>query len=142
LGVHIRTSDRWCWWRRNATLSDEIPRQLAGTVEADELYHTAGRQGPAKQGGKKPLRRWPRRRRKQRAPGRGHYDKDRLAMIAWVSRQGAVVVQAVRDFTITTVQKAADVAVQTGSRLDTDSARSSRALKGYGHAFVHHTQQE
>jgi hypothetical protein len=33
-------------------------------------------------------------------------------MIAWVSRQGAVVVQAVRDFTVSTVQKAADLAVK------------------------------
>ena len=38
LGVHIRTSYRWCWWLRNAALSYEMQRQLAGTVEADELY--------------------------------------------------------------------------------------------------------
>ena len=129
LGVHIRTSYRWCWWLRNAALSYEMQRQLEGTVEADELYHTAGRKGQAKRGGKKPLGRRPRRRRKKREPGRGHYDKDRPAIIAWVSRQGPVVVQAVRDFTVTTVQKAADLAVQTGSRLYTDSASSYRALK-------------
>ena len=41
-----------------------------------------------------------------------------------------------------TVQKAADLAVQTGSRLYTDSASSYRALKGYGHAYVNHTQKE
>ena len=29
---------------------------------------------------------------KKREPGRGHYDKDRPAIIAWVSRQGSVVV--------------------------------------------------
>jgi hypothetical protein len=33
-------------------------------------------------------------------------------MIAWVSRQGAVVVQAVRDFTVSTGQKAAELAVK------------------------------
>jgi hypothetical protein len=142
LGVHIRTSYRWCWWLRNAALSYEMQRQLAGTVEADELYHTAGCKGQAKRGGKKPLGRRPRRRRKKREPGRGHYDKDRPAIIAWVSRQGPVVVQAVRDFTVTTVQKAADLAVQTGSRLYTDSASSYRALKGYVHEFVNHTQKE
>src|SRR6266566_274055 len=38
VGVHIRTSYRWCWWLRNAALSYEMDRQLAGTVEADELY--------------------------------------------------------------------------------------------------------
>jgi transposase-like protein len=142
LGVHIRTSYRWCWWLRNAALSYEMQRQLAGTVEADELYHTAGRKGQAKQGGTKPLGRRPRRRRKKRELGRGHYDKDRPAIIAWVSRQGPVVVQAVRDFTVTTVQKAADLAVQMGSRLYTDSASSYRTLKGYRHDFVNHTRKE
>src|SRR4029077_21030928 len=48
----------------------------------------------------------------------------------------------VRDFAVRTVQKAADLAVHTGSRLYTDSASSYRALKGYMHAFVNHTQKE
>ncbi len=48
-----------------------MERQLAGTIEADDLSHTAG--------------------------------KDRPAIIAWVSRQGAVVIQAPRDFTVQTV---------------------------------------
>jgi transposase-like protein len=142
LGVHIRTSYRWCWWLRNAALSYEMDRHLAGTVEADELYHTAGHKGQAKQGGTKPLGRRPRRRRKKREPGRGHYDKDRPAIIAWVSRQGPIVVHAVKDFTVKTVQRAADLAVQAGSRLYTDSASSYRALTGYVHEFVNHTQQE
>ena len=142
VGVHIRTSYRWCWWLRNAALSYEMHRQLEGTVEADELYHTAGNKGQAKQGGKKALGRRARGRRKKREPGRGHYDKDRPAIIAWVSRQGAVVIQATRDFTVKTVQKAADLAVHAGSRLYTDSASSYRALKGYAHDFVKHTKKE
>jgi transposase len=142
VGVHIRTSYRWCWWLRTAAWSYEMQRQVEGTVAADELYHTAGQKGQAKQGGIKRLGRRPRCRRKKREPGRGHYDKDRPAMIARVSRQGAVVVQAVRDFTVSTVQKAADLAVQTGSRLYTDSANSYRALKGYRHEFVNHTKKE
>jgi len=81
-------------------------------------------------------------RRKNRGPRRGHYDKDRTAIIAWVSRQGAVVIHATRDFTVKTVQKAADLAVQAGSRLYTDSASSYQALKGYAHAFVNHTKKE
>jgi hypothetical protein len=81
------------------------------------------------------------RRLKKREPGRGHYDKDRPAIIAWVSRQGTVVIQGARDFTVKTVQKAADIAVKTGSRLSTDSASSYRALKGYVHDFVNHTQK-
>jgi transposase-like protein len=85
LGVHSRTSYRWCWWLRNTAVSYEIDRRLAGTVEADDLYHTAGQKGRAKQGGTKPLGRRPRGRRKKREPGRGHYDKDRPAIIAWVS---------------------------------------------------------
>src|SRR4029434_7895077 len=67
---------------------------------------------------------------------------DRPAIIAWVSRQGTVVIQATKDFTVQTVQKAADLAVQAGSRLYTDSAKSYRALKGYLHEFVNHTRQE
>src|SRR5437016_13419793 len=117
-------------------------RQLEGTVEADDLYHTAGNKGQAAQGGKKALGRRARGRRKKREPGRGHYDKDRPAIIAWVSRQGAVVLQATRDFTVKAVQKAADLAVQAGRRLYPDSASSYRALKGYVHAFVNHTQKE
>src|SRR5712691_1791897 len=76
------------------------------------------------------------------SPARGHYDKDRPAIIAWVSRQGAVVLHATRDFTVKTVQKAANIAVQAGSRLYTDSASSYRAVKGYVHEFVNHTQKE
>src|SRR4030095_10295825 len=102
VGVTIRTSSRWCWWLRNAALSYEMERQLEGTVEADDLYHTAGYKGQAKQGGKKALGRRARGRRKKREPGRGHYDKDRPAIIAWVSRQGAVIIQATRDFTVAT----------------------------------------
>ena len=142
LGVHGRTSYRWCWWLRNTAVSYETDRHLTGTVEADELYHIAGHKGQAKQGGPQPLGRRPRCRRKKCKPGRGHYDKDRPAIIAWVSRQGAVVIHAVKDFTVTTVQKAADVAVQAGSRLYTDSASSYRALQGYLHEFVNHTQKE
>ena len=37
VGVHRRTSSRWCWWLRNAALSYERERQLTGTVEADDL---------------------------------------------------------------------------------------------------------
>ena len=136
LGVHIRTSYRWCWWLRNAVLSYEMGRQLEGTVEADDLYHTAGKKGQATRGGKKVLGRRARGRRKKREPGRGHYDKHRPAIIAWVSRHGGVVIQATRDFTVKTVQKAAAIAVKTGSRLYTDSASSYRALKGYAHDFV------
>jgi hypothetical protein len=119
-----------------------MSRQWAGTVEADDLYHTAGNKGQAKGGGRKSLGRRARGRRKKREPGRGHYDKDRPAIIAWVSRQGAVVLQATRDFTVKTVQKAADLAVQVGSRLSTDSAGSYRAVKGYLHEFVNHTRKE
>src|SRR5262245_61996755 len=68
--------------------------------------------------------------------------QDRPAIIAWVSRQGAVVLQATRDFTVMTVQKAAEITVRTGSRLYTDSASSYRALKGYMHDYVNHTRKE
>jgi hypothetical protein len=125
-----------------AALSYEMHRQLEGTVEADDLYHTAGNKGQAKQGGKRSLGRRARSRRKKREPGRGHYDTDRPVIIAWVSRQGTVVIQATKDFTVKTVQKAAGIAVRTGRRLYTDSASSYRAVKGYMHEFVNHTQKE
>jgi transposase-like protein len=142
VGVHIRTSYHWCWWLRHAALSYEMHRQLAGTVEADDLYHTAGHKGQAQSGGPKSLGRRARGRRKKCEPGRGHFDKDRPALIAWVSRQGPVVIQATKDFTVKTVQKAADLAVQAGSTLYTDSASSYRALRGYAHDFVNHTKKE
>jgi hypothetical protein len=129
VGIQVRTSYHWCWWLRNAALSYEMQCQLEGTVEADDLYHTAGQKGQAQHGGKKALGRRARGRRKTREPGRGHYDKDRPAIIAWVSRQGAVVIQATKDFTVKTVQKAADIAVRAGSRLYTDSASSYQALQ-------------
>src|SRR4029450_8018225 len=119
-----------------------MERQLAGTVEADDLYHTAGQKGQAQGGGQKSLGRRARGRRKKREPGRGHYDKDRPAILAWVSRQGAVVIQATRDFTVKTVQKAAELAVHAGSRLYTDSASSYQAVKGYVHAFANHPPKE
>jgi hypothetical protein len=53
LGGHVRTGYRWCWGLRNAALSSEIGRQVDRTVEADDLSHTAGHKGQAKQGGKK-----------------------------------------------------------------------------------------
>jgi hypothetical protein len=52
------------------------------------------------------------------------------------------MIHATKDCTVQTVQKAANLAVHAGSRLSTDSASSSRALKGDVHAFVHHTQNE
>jgi hypothetical protein len=140
--VPIRTSYRWCWWWRNVALSYEMQRQLEGTVEADDLSHTAGNKGQAKQGGKKAWGRRARGRRKKREPGRGHDEKDRPAIIAWVSRQGAVVIHATRDCTVKTVQKAADLAVHAGSRLSTDSASSDRAVTGSVHECVKHTQKE
>jgi hypothetical protein len=77
---------------------------LEGIVKADNFYHTAGNKGQAQGGGKKSLGRRARSRRKKREPGRGHYAKDRPAIIAWVSRPGAVVIQATRDFTVQTIQ--------------------------------------
>src|SRR4029450_8999997 len=101
---------------------DEPDPRWAGTGEGDALYQTAGQKGQAQQGGPKPLGRRARGRRKKREPGRGHYEKDRPAIIAGVSRQGTVVIQATKDFTVKTAQKAADIAVHAVSRLYTDSA--------------------
>jgi hypothetical protein len=53
-----------------------------------------------------------------------------------------LVIHVTKDFTVKTVQKAADLAVQAGRRLYTDSASSYRAVKGYVHEFVNHSQKE
>jgi hypothetical protein len=53
----------------------------------------------------------------------------------------AVVIQATRDFPVQTVQKAADLAVHTGSRLSTDSGSSDRALTGSVHDDVNPTKK-
>jgi transposase-like protein len=37
LGVHIRTSYRWCWWLRNAALSYEVDRVVSPKRAANEL---------------------------------------------------------------------------------------------------------
>jgi len=49
---------------------------------------------------------------------------------------------ATKDFTVKTVQTAANVAVQAGSRLSTGSASSYRAVQGYVHEYVNHTRKE
>src|SRR4029434_3633190 len=72
LGRHVCTGYRWCSCLRNAPLSYEMQRQLEGTVEVDDLYHTAGQKGQAKQGGKKSVGRKPRGRPTKREPRRGH----------------------------------------------------------------------
>ena len=59
-----------------------------------------------------------------------------------VSRPGELVRHATSDCTVQTVQKAAALAGQAGSRLYTDSASSSQALTGYVQAFVNPTQKE
>jgi transposase-like protein len=140
IGVHVRTAYRW--WLRNAALSYEVHRQLEGIVEADEIYQTAGNKGQSRTGGSKELEHLPRKRGKKQPPGRGHYEKDSPAIIAWGSRTGYTVLQVVRDFTIETVQKAANIAVKTGSVIYTDSAKSYAALKGYIHDSVNHSKGE
>ena len=52
------------------------------------------------------------------------------------------MIQATRDFTVKTVQKAADLAMQAGSKLYTDSASSYRLSTGYAHDAVNHTKKE
>jgi hypothetical protein len=85
-------------------------RPLAGTVEAAARYHTAGHKGQAQ--GRRPtsVGRRARGRRTKREPGRGHFDNNRPALMAWGSRQGPVVIPVTTDVTVQTVQKAAELA--------------------------------
>ena len=52
------------------------------------------------------------------------------------------MIQATRDLTVKTVQKAADLAMQAGSILYTDSTSSDRLILGYAHDSVNHTKKE
>ena len=52
------------------------------------------------------------------------------------------MLSVVKDFTIETVQKAAEIAVKVGSTLYTDSAKSYQALVGYKHDSVNHSHKE
>jgi hypothetical protein len=61
-------------------------RRLEGTVDTEDLSHTAGAKGHAQRGGKKALGRCARGRRTKRESGRGHDVTDRPARIAWISR--------------------------------------------------------
>src|SRR6266850_4725481 len=134
-------SRRARWWSRagqKASRRPNSPMRWPPNHHTDRACNTSTQN--LRQNRKKSFGRRARGRRKKRDPSRGHYDKDRPAIIAWVSRQGDVVIHATKDFTVKTVQKAANLAVQAGSRLYTDSASSSRAWKGYVHEFVNHTQ--
>ena len=99
-------------------------------MEAEALYHTAGQKGQAQQGGQQAWGRRARGRRQPREPGRGHDDKERPAISAWVRHQGGVVLHATRACTVTTGQQAADLAMPAGSMLDTDSASRYRLSTG------------
>ena len=88
LGIHIRTAYRWCWWFRNVALSYEVNPclrrdQLEGIVEADEIYVTSGNKGQSRKGGHKEMNHQPRKRGKKQPPGRGHFQKDSPAIIAF-----------------------------------------------------------
>src|SRR5262245_46890098 len=99
-------------------------------------------------------------RGKRRRVGRSRWDGAHVGAARSVSPAGGIttktdqrllrgsatkalsVIHATKDFTVKMVQKAADLAVQAGSRLYTDSANSYRAVKGYVHEFVNHTKKE
>jgi hypothetical protein len=65
-------------------------------------------------------------------------------IIAWVSRAGKVVLQVLRDFTSETVKEAGTRAVEIGSTIYSDSAKSYQALSeiGYEHDYVNHSKGE
>lgn len=145
LHIGFSTAYRLCGWLRNLALKKEEKRKLDGTVEADEIYQTAGSKGQqADTGGPKDLGRDPRNRGLKKGPGRGHADKDTPCIIAWVSRKGKAVLNVVKDFTAATVQKAAQKALRKGCRVFTDSAKSYRVLTslGFFHESVNHSQGE
>lgn len=144
LRIAYPTAYRIGGWLRNLALLRENGRKLSGTVEADEIYQVAGRKGRSPTGGSPPRGRDARRRGLKKGPGRGHADKDTPCVIAWVARAGSAVLQVVQDFTTKTVEHAAMTALEQGSRVFTDSAKSYRVLSslGFEHESVNHSQGE
>ena len=91
------------------------------------------------------------RRGKPSRVGRSRWGVERVSAARNVSLVGAIMTKTGpllrgsvargcrhpgdQDYTVKTVQKAADIAVRTGNRLYTDSASSYQALQGYAHAW-------
>ena len=144
LGIAFPTAYRIGGWLRNLALHKENHQTLSGTIEADEIYQAAGSKGKAPTGDPKHLGRDARRRGLKKGPGRGHADKDTPCILAWVARAGKAVIQVVSDFTAKTVEHAAKTALQKGSRVFTDSAKSYLVLStlGFEHQSVNHSQGE
>ena len=65
-------------------------------------------------------------------------------IIAWVSRAGKVVLQVLRDFTSETIKEAGTRAVEIGSTIYSDWAKSYQTLSeiGYEHDYVNHSKVE
>jgi hypothetical protein len=53
------------------------------SLKADEIYVTSGNKGQSRKGGHKEMNHQPRKRGKKQPPGRGHFQKDSPAIIAF-----------------------------------------------------------
>ena len=93
-------------------------------------------------GGAKALGREPRKRGQKPGRGRGHFRNDSPGVLGWIARTGEVLLPVSKDFTPRTVKQAATRAVQLGSRLYTDAAKSYQTIQGVTHEYVHHSQGE
>lgn len=125
-------------------LGYESKRRIFGTIEADEIYVTAGKKGKAPGGGSRNLGRDPRTRGKKNWRGRGHYRKDQPCIIAMVSRLGKAVLRVTPDFLSERVKEVFTKSVTLGSTVYTDTASSYNILSrsGYSHDSVNHSQGE
>jgi transposase-like protein len=144
IGVHFTHVYKRVWQLRNLALFFEINNSLDGTVEADEIYVTAGSKGQNKGGGKKDLGRNPRKRGKKKGPGRGHYRKDTPCVIAWVSRAGKACIRVVKSFCYASVKAVAKSILEVGNWVYTDGASSYKILAsiGFFHDSVDHSKKE
>ena len=78
VGVHVRTSYRWCWWLRNAALSYEMERNWRGRWKP--MTSTTR---PATRG-------------KRKGVGRSHWGAARVAVGRNASRAGAIMTKTGR----------------------------------------------
>ena len=144
LPCDYHTAHHVVWTIREREIRLEGGRKLSGVIEADEKYQTAGHKGRAPSEQPRHLNRPPRRRGKKPGRGRGAAVKDQPALLALVSRDGAMILEVLPDMRQESVRPVFERDVEAGSWVYTDTAKSYTFLNaaGYQHATVNHSAGE
>lgn len=125
------------WRLIEAAIGREADRQLAGTVEVDEIYVHCGHKGEPEScpNSVQPLAAPTagRDRGLRHGPGRGHADKDRPVVFVLVQRGGPRVIEAGASIDQGTLRPLFEHRVAAGSRVCSDSAGCYRLLEAMGY---------